>query len=366
MQLSFEKTITDNISHVQQPRRSQIYVGFRCHQKCGFCYYKHKCSDEMFSLDFVKKQIDFKYSYGIRDFEITGGEPGEYNQLRQVCEYIKTKDQNSKIAIITNGSIWKSNIWDVIDEVLVSYHLSRFAKHFNAQFFPLGSTYDKVRRVVDLAHSNNVLLRTNSVIGTFNLDDVALIDDLLCFRPQIINFLPLNLFDDASNLSMFIDYDKFGHTMDMFISKIHEILPKTLVFIRYVPMCVVEKHIDKVVGHVQHIYDWFDWNRELDGIDFLDNLRNNTAPQLLKSLGTYGSTSIHRALCDRQMLYTKNSTCLKCRYQLICDGIDKTQSNASHIEQYIHNISGPIVKDCLEYSKNVTYDYYHELYGQKQ
>ena len=352
MQLSFEKTITDNISHVQQPRRSQIYVGFRCHQKCGFCYYKHKCSDEMFSLDFVKKQIDFKYSYGIRDFEITGGEPGEYNQLRQVCEYIKAKDQNSKIAIITNGSVWKSNIWDVIDEVLVSYHLSRFAKHFNAQFFPLGSTYDKVRRVVDLAHSSNVLLRTNSVIGTFNLDDVALIDDLLCFRPQIINFLPLNLFDDASNLSMFIDYDKFGHTMDMFISKIHEILPKTLVFIRYVPMCVVEKHIDKVVGHVQHIYDWFDWNVELNGISVIEYSQNN------KNLGLYGSTSVSEALRSQQSLYEKTNECLNCKYFLICDGVEKNYG----LTQYIKPQHGMIVKNILAYLNNKTYHFYKKWY----
>lgn len=363
MQLQFEKTITNNISHIEQPRRSQIYVGFKCHQKCGFCYYKHQCNDEMFDLSFIKKQIDFKYEYGIRDFEITGGEPGEHNQLREICEYIKSKNSSSKIAVITNGQIWKSNIWDVVDEILVSYHLSKNCVDFNRQFFPLGSTYEKVRRTVDLAHSNNVLLRTNSVIGTFNLDDCGLVDDLLSFKPNIVNFLPLNLFDDASNLDMFIDYSKFGQVMDKFIDKIHSTLPKTLVFIRYVPICVVERHIGNVVGHVQHIYDWFDWNRELDGTSFLENIRNNTTRQLLDKLGKYGSTSISSALRDRQTLYDKTSACMKCKYQLICDGIDRTCSTKSNIAKYIHSVSGPIVKNCLEYSKDVTYNYYHELYG---
>jgi len=32
----------------------------------------------MFSLDFIKKQLDFEYDYGIREFEITGGEPSEH------------------------------------------------------------------------------------------------------------------------------------------------------------------------------------------------------------------------------------------------------------------------------------------------
>ena len=78
----------------------------------------------MFDFDFIRRQIDFKYEYGIRDFEISGGEPSEYAELRRICEYIKQKDSNSKIAIITNGGLWKSQIWDIIDEVLVSYHIS--------------------------------------------------------------------------------------------------------------------------------------------------------------------------------------------------------------------------------------------------
>jgi molybdenum cofactor biosynthesis enzyme MoaA len=151
MQLNFEKIIKQNLpKNIIQPRRAQAYVGFQCHQKCGFCYYKYKCNEPMFSLDYIKKQIDFEYDYGIRDFEITGGEPSEYNQLREVCQYIKQKNKNSKIAIITNGGLWKSNIWDLIDEVLVSYHLGRNC-NYNKEIFPLGCTYDKVKKTIDLA-----------------------------------------------------------------------------------------------------------------------------------------------------------------------------------------------------------------------
>jgi molybdenum cofactor biosynthesis enzyme MoaA len=108
------------------------------------------CNEQMFSLDYIKKQVDFEYEYGIRDFEITGGEPSEYNQLREVCQYIKQKNKNSKIAIITNGGLWKSNIWDLIDEVLVSYHLGRNC-NYDKEIFPLGCTYDKVKKTIDLA-----------------------------------------------------------------------------------------------------------------------------------------------------------------------------------------------------------------------
>lgn len=38
----------------------------------------------MFSLDFIEKQIDFQLAYGIEDFEITGGEPGEFDKLLDI------------------------------------------------------------------------------------------------------------------------------------------------------------------------------------------------------------------------------------------------------------------------------------------
>jgi molybdenum cofactor biosynthesis enzyme MoaA len=79
----------------------------------------------MFDFEQVKNQIDFEYEYGIRDFEITGGEPSESLILRDICKYIKEKDNTSKIAIITNGGLFNSDVWDLIDEVLISYHLSR-------------------------------------------------------------------------------------------------------------------------------------------------------------------------------------------------------------------------------------------------
>lgn len=362
----FNDIIKKNLPHgIVQPRRSQIYVGFRCHQKCGFCYYKHRCNDQMFDFEFIRKQIDFKYKYGIRDFEITGGEPSEHTQLREICQYIKSLNKNSKIAIITNGSLHLSNIWDVIDEVLVSYHLSKNCESYDHAIFPYGCTFDKVKRTIDLAKSNGILVRTNTVIGMFNIDDINLVNDLIELQPSIINFLPLNLFDDAKTMSNYIDYDRFGEMMDIFIPKIQQFLPNSLIFIRYVPFCVVEKYAKFVVGHVQHIYDWFDWNRELDGIEYLQLLKNDQHIDMLNKLGEYGSTSLQSAINDRNSLYIKNSKCMRCKYQIICDGIDKTLNSNNNLNKYIKPIPGQIVKNCLEYSKDVSYKYYHKLYGNR-
>ena len=52
-----------------QPRRCQIYLGFRCSQGCGFCYHRDRWGDKMFPLAFVKREIEYAMDYGIRDLE---------------------------------------------------------------------------------------------------------------------------------------------------------------------------------------------------------------------------------------------------------------------------------------------------------
>lgn len=356
--IDFSKTILNNLPmDIVQPRRGQIYVGFQCHQGCGFCYYKSKCSEKMFDLDFVKKQIDFEYEYGIRDFEITGGEPSEYKYLRDVCEYIKQKDKQSKIAIITNGGLFAKPVWDLIDELLVSYHLDKSPKDYNKKFFPLGSTYEKVLKCINLAKSNNVLIRTNTVIGQFNINNVPdIVSDLISFNPKIINFLPVNLFDESKEMVSEIDYVKLRPILKQQIDIIKQNLPGTLIFIRYMPFCDMEGYEQHIVGHLQHIYDWFDWNRELDGVRLLEMVDKN--PQEI--LGRYGSTSVKMCFDQRDYLYEKDSKCIFCKYNIICDGVEK--SNKQLLNQVV-STKGKAIKNPMFYIGDTTHQLYKQIYG---
>jgi MoaA/NifB/PqqE/SkfB family radical SAM enzyme len=46
--------------------------------------------------------------------------------------------------------------------------------------FPLGHTYDKVKKTIDKAKILNKLVRTNTVIGTFNIDQLDyIVNDLI-------------------------------------------------------------------------------------------------------------------------------------------------------------------------------------------
>lgn len=356
--MDFRNIVKKNIPNdLKQPRRGQIYVGFMCHQKCGFCYYKSKCGEPMFELEYIKKQIDFEYEYGIRDFEITGGEPSEHKSIVEICDYIKNKDSNSKIAIITNGGLWNRPIWDKIDEVLISYHLSKNPLLVDTKMFPCGTTYSKVNKTVEVAKTNNVLLRTNTVIGTFNLDDIDnIVSDLIEFKPKIINFLPVNLFDEAKIMCSYIDYHKLRVVIKKQIDRIKNKLPDTLVFIRYMPFCDMEGYEKHIVGHLQHIYDWFDWNRELDGIGILDMIKQNPKDVL----GRYGSKSVDVCFDQRNGLYEKSNKCLLCKYNIICDGVERSEGRL--LNQIISS-SGTMIKNPMEYIRDTTYKLYSDIYG---
>ena len=347
----FYDTILNNIpSNVKLPRRGQIYVGFRCTQQCGFCYYKSKCADSFFPLSKIQAQIDFEYDYGIREFEITGGAASLYQDLRSVCEYIKQKPEPTKIAIITNGGLYQSDIWDLIDEVLVSYHLEKNPVSYNKQIFPLGSTYYKVKQTVEKAHANNIMLRTNTVIGTFNLDNLDnIVNDLIEFNPAIINFLPVNLFDEAYTLCDYIDYSILKPKLKNVIDKIKTNLRSAQVFIRYIPFCNMEGYESHIVGQLQHIFDPFDWNRELNGTEILKMIE--TYDESLAKLGQYGSTSISAALDIADSLYEKSKKCFTCKYYLLCDGVEKTP-NSTLLNQIVPS-PGRWVKNILKYFSRV-------------
>lgn len=350
MNINLEGVIRKNIPGFVQPRRSQIYVGFQCHQKCGFCYYVNRCNEKMFPLDYIRKQIDFCLGYGIRDFEITGGEPSEYQELRHVCEYIKSRNMSSRIAVITNGGLWRSDVWDIIDEVLISYHISRRDMNMDRAMFPLGDTFDKVNKTVEKAKTHGKLLRFNTVVATFNMGGLDLIvDDLVKFGPSVINFLPVNTFEQAGEMSRYIDYGKLRPILKRNIGVIREKLPNCLVYIRYFPFCDMKGYERHIVGHLQHMYDWFDWNRELDGTTLLDLVDSGTDP---KTFGPYGSRSLESVTRTRNQFYEKGEECLSCRYYLICDGVEKTCDHS--ILKYAVTEPGKIVKNPMEFIGNET------------
>lgn len=353
----FANIVEKNTIGYTRTCRAPVYVGFQCHQGCGFCYYKNDCNSNMFSLDKIKRQVDFLYKYGVRDFELTGGEPGEHDDIEEACKYIKSMSSDCKLAVITNGTLCTKDVFNDIDEVLVSYHLSQSSQSYDKDMFPHGCTWSKVIKTVTAAKMHKKIVRTNTVVGIFNIDDLLSISkDLVQLQPDIINFLPVNLFEQSYSMKKYIDYSALRPKIKQVIDFLEASIPEVLVLVRYMPFCQMEGYEQHIVGTVQHIFDQFDWLPELSGPDYIDKADNN----YLRSLGRLGSTSFKAAFQTRQQLYTKIPCCLKCKYFLICDGVEKT--NCNELVKYAMPTVGHLEKNAMAYINQRIHQKYLDLY----
>lgn len=129
------------------------------------------------------------------------------------------------------------------------------------------------------------------------------------------------------------------------------------------PFCDMVGYEQHLVGHVQHIYDWFDWNVELGGVEYLNTIWDD-ADKLLDGLGTYGSTSLKAALQSRSYLYKKPSKCLRCKHFLICDGLEKQLPEEAAERFAVPQTDGKLERDPLKYIGDSSLQLYKRVYGE--
>ena len=101
----------------------------------------------------------------------------------------------------------------------------------------------------------NKLLRINIVVGMFNINAIdSIIDDVIKFQPKIINFLPVNLFDEAKDQYSQINYDLVGPVLIKQIDRLNKELPLSLKFVRYIPFCALPGYDKYIIGTFWHIF----------------------------------------------------------------------------------------------------------------
>ena len=121
------------------------------------------------------------------------------------------------------------------------------------------------------------------------------------------------------------------------------------------PFCDMEGYEHHIIGHLQHIYDWFDWNVELDGVSIIE-MSNHNAKEVL---GLYGSKSIQTCFEHRSILYEKDRRCMLCKYNIMCDGVERT---GGKLLNQIHPTIGTVIKNPLKFVGNITENLYRKLY----
>ena len=76
----------------------------------------------------------------------------------------------------------------------------------------------------------------------------SIVDDIISFKPHIVNLLPINLFDESTSMAKYINYDLVKPIIKKAIDKIKNTLPDSLVLVRYLPFCKMEGYGQHIVG----------------------------------------------------------------------------------------------------------------------
>lgn len=82
------------------PYRMDIALTYRCQNNCGHCYNESKGKPEM-KVEEWKKTLDWLWGVGIPHIVFTGGEPTQYERLKELIA--KSEELGQITGLITNG-----------------------------------------------------------------------------------------------------------------------------------------------------------------------------------------------------------------------------------------------------------------------
>lgn len=179
----------------------QWHITDNCNLRCKHCYMEEYSKDEVLSFQNAKyiidKIINFTRNLNLNlEVSITGGEPLMHKDMFKIIEYIRYKDCNSKIYILTNGTLINNDIAYKfrnlgINRVQVSIDGSNEIKH--DQIRGIGS-FDKAIKGIHALKTNNIYTMMHSVLMKNNKDDVVdiikLSDNLKIDRLTFSRYIP--------------------------------------------------------------------------------------------------------------------------------------------------------------------------------
>lgn len=160
------------------PFHIQWHINENCNLRCKHCY-QDSYTHQGLSLEEMKKIVD-KYFVAINkwgnlpEFSLTGGEPLLNPHLFELIKYIKSKDKNTRIAILTNGTLLDREKTDKLKELginQIQISLEGSTEKINDDIRGSG-TYNKIISAVDLLKQAKIKTSLHFVISKKNNHDV--------------------------------------------------------------------------------------------------------------------------------------------------------------------------------------------------
>ena len=294
--------------------RAKLDTGTFCNYDCEFCYYQGDL-DKVTGFDIIKERADILYKYGISEVDLSGGESSIHKQWFDILNYCNERFDH--ISTLSNG--WALAREDFLikskqaglKEIMFSVHGYDETSHDT--IVRRKGAWKRINQAIELAHKHEIIVRINCTVYQQNINGLLDYHEVLKrLKPLEVNFLTLNYWINNHNATP-IDYKQATNNIKHCIDKIKGHVK--YINVRYTPYCYMVGYEEHVCNQYQHIYDRYDWNKEIYGYD-LDVSREYTHQEKID----LAHEAAHR---QRQETYTKPVECFKCKYFNICDGVEK-------------------------------------------
>jgi len=291
--------------------RAKLDTGTFCNYACNFCYYYDKLH-EITSLDVIKERIDYIAECGMTEVDLSGGESSVHKEWFKILDYCTEK--GLRISCLSNGfkfadiEFLKKSREHGLREILFSLHGYDEVSH--DKIVGRKNAFKRMIKAIQNCHELGIIVRFNCTVTKDNFKqlDNEYVDLVNSLQPQQINFLTLNHWDDANKIETF-SYNESTPAIKSSIDKLN--VPEIVV--RYTPYCFMQGYEHYVCNTYHHIHDVKDWNIAI--------YNHTLDPDLYKK--DPRSELYKKANENRNMFYTKQKECLKCKYYYICDGYEK-------------------------------------------
>jgi len=324
-------------THVQLPinSRGKLDTGLKCNYKCGFCYYQNNLNDPSLSLEEIKARANILFKSGMKEVDLSGGESTIHPDWFDILEYCR--DKFMSVSCLSNGSKLKDFAFAEmsqmhgLNEVLFSLHGWDADSH--DKIVGHNKAFQHIIQAIENCNILGIKVRINCTVTENNVNDMLQYANLVrSFSPKQLNLLPLNYWSDAKDMKV-SSYDILSEGIKVCIDYLVE--TDIEVNVRYIPYCFMKGYEKYVVGTFQHIYDLGDWN--LLTYDAEAPIKNTI------------ENAYEQAQTNRVNTYSKPRECSKCKFFLICDGIEKQYNNSG-----IKIIEGEHIKNIIEFRKETS------------
>ena len=221
-----------------------------------------------------------------------------------------------------------------LKEILFSLHGTNSRTHDSITNRP--GSFDRILKAIHNAKSLDMVVRINCTVYYKNyaeLDSYAsLINEL---DPFEVNFITLNYWEGVDVNIPTVNYQSLTNKIKICIDNLDK---NILINVRYVPYCYMIGYEKYVCNEYQHIYDLYDWNKEIYTSDI-----DVTKPYTNQEKLLFGYA---RCADTRIKSYYKKVECTTCKYFYICDGVK------NEISIPVAPVEGEKIKEVTHYRKN--------------